>query len=243
MGREIKRVPLDFCWPLNRVWPGYLNPWHRYSTKCPACDGSGHNPATKQIEDDWYDFAGTGRRWSDNLTQDEVDALIEEGRLHDLTSRFVRGEGWLPTGHHPTAEEVNLWSRQGLGHDAINRWICVETRAKRLGTWGSCERCQGEGEVWTSPEMKQKSESWEREEPPTGEGWQTWETVSEGSPVSPVFATSDELAAWLVGQGYSEAGAAAFIKAAWVPSMVSVEGQLYRDIESATVLNQKEDGS
>ena len=24
MGRELKRVPLDFDWPLNKVWDGYL---------------------------------------------------------------------------------------------------------------------------------------------------------------------------------------------------------------------------
>ena len=26
MGRELKRVPLDFQWPENKVWDGYLNP-------------------------------------------------------------------------------------------------------------------------------------------------------------------------------------------------------------------------
>ena len=30
----------------------------------------------------------------------------------------------------------------------------------------------------------------ERREPPIGDGWQVWETVSEGSPVTPVFATT-----------------------------------------------------
>lgn len=24
MGREIKRVPLDFDWPIEKVWPGYM---------------------------------------------------------------------------------------------------------------------------------------------------------------------------------------------------------------------------
>ena len=33
-------------------------------------------------------------------------------------------------------------------------------------------------------------------EPPKGEGYQLWETTSEGSPVSPVFATLDELCEW-----------------------------------------------
>jgi hypothetical protein len=34
--------------------------------------------------------------------------------------------------------------------------------------------------------------------PPAGDGYQIWETVTEGSPISPVFATPDELAAWMV---------------------------------------------
>lgn len=33
-------------------------------------------------------------------------------------------------------------------------------------------------------------------EPPEGEGYQLWETTSEGSPVSPVFKTLDELCEW-----------------------------------------------
>lgn len=33
-------------------------------------------------------------------------------------------------------------------------------------------------------------------EPPEGEGFQLWETTSEGSPVSPVFKTLDELCEW-----------------------------------------------
>lgn len=33
--------------------------------------------------------------------------------------------------------------------------------------------------------------------PPTGEGYQLWETISEGSPVSPVYKTLDELCDWV----------------------------------------------
>lgn len=32
--------------------------------------------------------------------------------------------------------------------------------------------------------------------PPVGEGYQLWETTSEGGPVSPVFASLDELCEW-----------------------------------------------
>lgn len=36
-------------------------------------------------------------------------------------------------------------------------------------------------------------------EPPTGEGFQLWETTTEGSPQSPVFASVEELADWCEG--------------------------------------------
>lgn len=52
-------------------------------------------------------------------------------------------------------------------------------------------------------------------------GWCMYEDVSEGTPVSPVFATSDELALWLVeSQGISLAGAHKFIEMGWSPSFV-----------------------
>ena len=33
-------------------------------------------------------------------------------------------------------------------------------------------------------------------EPPKGEGYQLWNTTSEGSPISPVFETLDKLCEW-----------------------------------------------
>jgi hypothetical protein len=50
--------------------------------------------------------------------------------------------------------------------------------------------------------------------------YQIYETVTEGKPVSPVFATLEALAQWLVDQGYSLKAATAFAKEGWAPSMV-----------------------
>lgn len=60
--------------------------------------------------------------------------------------------------------------------------------------WGWCPICKGEG---MDPEVKEEYESWEKYEPPKGNGYQCWETTSEGSPISPVFKTFDELCKWL----------------------------------------------
>jgi hypothetical protein len=102
---------------------------------CPECDGTGLNPQTKKLRDDWYTHLRTDGRegWSHHLDQSEVDALVERNRLTDLTR----------DGHHPTAAEVNAWSHKSFGHDAINHWICYEARAKRLGVFGHCDHCDG----------------------------------------------------------------------------------------------------
>lgn len=120
--------------------------------RCETCDGSGYNPQTKQISDDFYDFAHTGRKWCANVTQDEVQALIDANRLWDFTREVVDGK-WRDKEppYIPTAEEVNAANRLGapaLGsHDAINRFILIEARAKRLGVWGECSECEGDGSI------------------------------------------------------------------------------------------------
>ena len=43
-------------------------------------------------------------------------------------------------------------------------------------------------------------------EVPEGPGWQMWENMSEGSPISPVFETPEALARWLSDTGASSFG-------------------------------------
>jgi hypothetical protein len=66
-------------------------------------------------------------------------------------------------------------------------------------------------------------------EPPEGEGYQMWEDTSEGSPISPVFETPEELAQWLAKSDASSFGSSTatyeqwlgMIKGpAWAPSLV-----------------------
>lgn len=101
-------------------------------------------------------------RWSHNLIQADVDALLKAERLWDFT-RTRRPEtpadaaqhenGWLKegNGHVPTPEDVNAWSLKGLGHDAINHDVCVRARCEREGVPLHCPDCEGHGHVYTSP--------------------------------------------------------------------------------------------
>ena len=104
MWRKLRRVPLDFDWPVGLIWPGFM----------------------AGIQDDSYAYC---------LGKEPKDATYEE--LKNLSAHFGRLIG-------------------------------------KPQSWPDC-----------------------RIPPPTGEGWQLWENVTEGSAVSPVFATAEELAEWL----------------------------------------------
>lgn len=116
--------------------------------KCELCDETGYNKSTKEIADDWYDFDGKGTRWCDNITQDEVQALWDNNRLK-FDFKTI-----------PTAQEVNEWSKKGFGHDAINRCICIKQRAKRLGVYGLCEKCNGYGYNFTEEHCHLALQMW-----------------------------------------------------------------------------------
>ena len=57
MGRELKRVPLGFDWPLNKAWDGYINHHYKKSHKCDLCDGTGSSPCARVLRDQWYGYA------------------------------------------------------------------------------------------------------------------------------------------------------------------------------------------
>lgn len=88
--------------------------------------------------------------------------------------------------------------RAPFGHDSSDSWVASQAIVKAAGldpgTWGVCPGCEGRAR-----HPDDAPGDWEPTEPPMGEGWQLWETTSEGSPASPVFATAEELADWCAG--------------------------------------------
>lgn len=107
MGRELKRVSLDFAWPLKKVWAGYLNPYAAFQIDCTECE-------------------------------------------------------------------------------------CLKARCDREDVPVECPKCKGE-DLWASDGARQLYEAWRCIDPPSGPGFQLWETTSKGSPISPVFETLDAL--------------------------------------------------
>lgn len=115
MGREIKRVPLDFDWPISWVWPGYMT----------------------------------------NVCSEEVSYCLPKEQKED-------------------SEKV-------------------------------CEYCRKAAKLANREIKSHGCPEWQVG-PPQGDGWQMWETTTEGSPISPVFATPEELAQWLADTGASSFG-------------------------------------
>lgn len=283
MGREIRRVPLGFDFPLNETWTGFLTPDELDEDPCPAnCEG-GWSPRANYLYKLWYgnvpfkpedtgstpftidtpavrakaesnvahapDYYGSGERairweaarlaalyngaWCHHLSQEDVDALIEGGRLREFTHMVEPGKGWVKKEHPqtPTAAEVNEWSLTGFGHDGINSHVVIKARCKREGVSTTCETCGGHGSIEAYPGQRADREAWEPTDPPEGDGWQLWQTVSEGGPISPVFATPEDLARWMASPEYtwgaskhsriSYKTALAFIQQGWAPTLAS----------------------
>lgn len=224
MGRELKRVPMDFNWELNKIWKGFINPFEY--KRCKKCDGLGYSKEYEELKDIWYGWHNPSYKpnpynsnarynanaWNHNLEQEDVNALVEAGRLFDFTRVPLNDEQreiiknskscWLPfdNGYIPTAKEVNEWSLKGFGHDSLNCWIVIKAKLKREGKTHKCGHCNGSGEDWRHDngkwiqfKLKRQYENWKQYEPPHGEGFQLWENTSEGSPMTPVFKTILEL--------------------------------------------------
>jgi hypothetical protein len=177
--------------------------------------------------------------WCHHLNQEDVNALVEGGRLMDFTHTCTRGDGWqkIEPPVVPTAAQVNEWSLNGFGHDSINAWIAVRARCEREGFPVECPACGGHGSLEAYPGQRAEAEAWERSEPPMGEGWQLWETVTEGSPKSPVFATSQELAEWMsdLERGDERVPgdvAAGFISEGWAPTFIVSGGDVASGVEA-----------
>ena len=248
MGREIKRVPLDFDWPLGKRWEGFLNPHSSALEECDVCHCRGTSPAYQELVNLWHygnrmglpigDWKNKARRV--NLTQEEVNYLVDQGGLYDLAWEWVKGEGRKPvlnpngSRYYPDAAEVSAAAHKSffilMGSD---EYIMCRHWLDEAGEPLLCAACAGEGRFFRTRKAQKLYDSWEETPIPEGDGWQVWETVSEGSPVSPVFATPEELIEYLVEGDWadrkygktppSRSAVEAFVLGSgWVPSGVTI---------------------
>ena len=241
MSRELKRVPLDFNWPLRETWKGYVNDLDDGGTACTACKGDGMTPEARFLHTTFYrhnvndtgffgafigsnivavpgpaDLKEKGWRpnviqniewarkagfktlthWSDKLDEEDIRLLIKAGRLDDV---HVQKNGkWVKaTPKQMTPDVVNQYVSMTLGGIGGLEWTGTKRRLRKMGAKYACAPCKGKGTIYHDLEKKKAYDRWKRSEPPKGPGFQLWQTISEGSPVSPVFESALELATWL----------------------------------------------
>lgn len=243
MSREVKRVALGFDWPLRKRWEGYLTPERLYGEPCQHCHG-GETWASRWL----YLMCNRINMLASDVRDQEQGKPMHPWLADDQHPPVVwtesgAREGW-PTGSRydvmrPSADIVDLLAGiAGVDPAEVGGFLGRNTeydlykaivKASALESWGACSHCEGHGEHEQYPGQRAEREAWEPHDPPQGDGWQLWESVSEGSPVSPVFATAEELVQWLT---TSEGGAAAgpsrrpmtieqarwFVGAGWAPS-------------------------
>ncbi|MGH8877193.1 MAG: hypothetical protein ACRD0P_07630 [Stackebrandtia sp.] len=215
----MKRVPIDLDAPLNEVWPGYVMPNDLMLPQCDTCNGHGRD-ATFQ----WLESVATLL-----LMFGEDAAEYARGRrLHPYLQALTVYTSDRPTPESALQLSTGLAGRapREFGHDTLDTWSAVRAIIAAAGldfeTWAVCTTCGGKGDLGTD-EQRAAYEAWEPTDPPNGEGWQLWETVSEGSPISPAFADADALAAWMShpdrGRNWvPESVAAKFIAEGWAPT-------------------------
>lgn len=239
MSREMYRVPIDFDWPLNQRWKGYVNP---HDTPCPAGCISGYTHGYWAVEHLIRLMA---------MTAEDAYALprscvVKNGSPHP----WVRDAGFDRLSPEFGEFVLRLCGERKPKKDAGTSFFndfTEEYRRKlfkafrknaKLGkNWGKCKTCKGHG---VDPTIWPTYKAWKKFDPPEGPGYQVWEQVSEGSPISPVFATPEEVVVWLVGQGHSEAGARAFVGSGWAPSAMGVVGSpIMNGIDGLTAFGGK----
>lgn len=202
MGRKLRRVPLDFDWPLQKTWKGYVNPHYK---PCPEMDKSCFNgenaiavyfahlakmfeviaesAASGQTHPYCYElpYGGWHPQW-EKQSEDVRTKMIE------ITKKLAGARGKSRRGLYGLGDDIyfRLFEMVGVQYEVGKKNAAYHKLTR-------CPVCKGEG---VDPEVKIAYDNWKDYDPPKGAGYQLWETTSDGSPITPVFASLEELCSW-----------------------------------------------
>ena len=200
------------------------------------------------------DWSTTPRKWRDENPTSPLHPHLGRGRTDSIPgpaggssdsclspASFPYGEAFMgreirrvPKGwEHPRDEDGKYRSCHDEDYEtAAARWI-KEFEQWRAGTHPEFQ--DGRGEYidyfweWESPPDEELCRP-KFESPATH--YQIYQTVSEGTPVSPVFASKEEMVEWLVAQGSSRKAAEGFAKHESAPSFVISDRGMFRGVDS-----------
>jgi len=164
-----------------------------------------------------------------------------------------------PNWEHPKDDRGNyLPMRDRTLEDRFAQWLADFDRI-RCGELSEIEReCYGEGNAlanWLQDDGNPPDPKYYRPWSDAEATWfQVWETVSEGTPVTPPFETKQELVDYLVecgdfwdqrrgNGGHSRKAAEHFVDSGWAPSFVMGGGKMAAGIEGLELLREKEDSA
>lgn len=240
MSNEVRRVPLEFDWPLNKVWSGYIRPTELEGERCGACDGSG------QTHFGWWlqKFS-----YAMGMLAEDVREQERGKPMHPWLSQFphphghweypVAGDPQSGPGRfvidRPSADALDFFAAlMGIDKEQITgslfgrspQYVVMTKLLEVTGADVSCKACEGHGSTEKYHGQRAEADAWVPTGPPEGEGWQLWENVSDGSPISPVLPTADDLAGWMSDPARGDRwvpmeAARKFIDVGWAPTGVA----------------------
>lgn len=174
------------------------------------------------------------------VTDEEAQAIADAGELPlewthvwQETANVERPWRWVPAPREDwpevTGRSISAFNIKRVG-GSVGWGVLTRRDLDAIGARADCGApgCV-EGLIFDSPAAQAAYEGWERTEPPEGEGWQMWQTVSDG-PISPVFTSPEGLAKFMAGSlkyadGLTSSQWLKFIKGpGWAPSAMGPAG-------------------
>lgn len=207
MGREVRRVPMD--WQHPTVW---RERWDR---------STGTSPMTLVPRPLFDDYAGSLADWE----REKAKLQAREGSSWEFRVEYHL-TGWSTPGSAEVPEVRPFHVMTGEGEVPV-RVRDEDNLHELLMAAHESDRPDPADYMPEFPEG-------------TATGWCMYETTSEGTPISPVLGTPEELAHWLADNGASTFGSMTttyehwlrMIRAGWAPSAVAVGGVLRSGVET-----------
>ncbi len=158
----------------------------------------------------------------------------------------------VPSGWKHPRNERGFIPMYGPFDDALARWE-EEKLQWEAGTHRIQQKLGANAKKWKYEDEFQQPVLGDGPNPPRGSHspfsaseatyYQVYEDETEGTPVSPVLSTLDEVIEWCVAQGYSRENAQAFVELGHVPSLTGAPGGYQKEIHGAARFKKTMDES
>jgi len=120
VSRTLKRVPMDFAWPLRETWGGYVNPYYKLAGECPDCEhgrdraGGRRDANAALFYNQWY-----GHAPFDPAAYGAQPLSVDDPAIREFAERNVsRAPDYFMTAAERKArDEFRYGAMYGFPHD------------------------------------------------------------------------------------------------------------------------------